>query len=83
MTTSQSPVNQLKKQAERIAKLMKQGIRGELPNFPVDKDPVKFGIIQDDKTITIEIPRATVISSTEYALSEMILREMRGKRADA
>ena len=81
MTTSQSPTNVLKKQAERIAKLLKQGVRGELPNFQ-KKDPIKFGVIMDDKVFTIEIGWQKVCDSTEYALTEMILREMKGKKAD-
>ena len=82
MSTSSSPLSKLKAESDRIAKLMKQGVRGELPNFPKE-GPVKVGIVMDDKVITIEMPWQQIHDTNEPALAEMILREMRGKKLDA
>lgn len=82
MTTAQSPVSKLKAQADAIAKRLKQVVRGELPSFP-KKDRIKFGVVMDDKLITVDMAWDTICQSDEAAISEMILREMQERKADA
>lgn len=82
MTTSASPLSALKRQADQIADLLKRGVGGKLPNFP-KKDRVKFGVVMDDKVITVEMDWTTICETDQRALSEMIVREMQGRKADA
>jgi hypothetical protein len=91
MTTSQSPLRVLKDQSDRIAKMLKSTERGE----PVADDrggkiaaslakgDVKFGVVMDDKILTIEMQWSAIRDMSEVALSEWILKYMRGKRDDA
>jgi hypothetical protein len=86
MTTSKSPLSKLKAQADKIAKTMKAVERGER----VAADPagkiaaalargmVKFGILMDDKIITVEMPTAVIRESSEAAISEWVINYMRG-----
>lgn len=86
MTTSKSPLRKLKAQADNIAKIMKAIERGE----KVAADPagkiaaalarglVKFGIVMDDKVITLEMPTTLIRASSEAAISEWIVNYMRG-----
>lgn len=82
MTTAQSPVAKLKAQADEIARRLKQGVRGELSSFP-KKDRIKFGVVMDDKVLTVEMAWDAIVEADEGSLSEMILREMQEKRTDA
>lgn len=91
MTTSQSPLRVLRQQAETIAKTVKAISRGENPvedrggklAAARNRDSVKFGIVQDDKVITIEMRWDLIAATSEVAIAEMILKEMRGARSDA
>jgi hypothetical protein len=88
MTTSKSPLRKLKAQADNIAKIMKAVERGE----KVAADPagkmaaalargmVKFGIVMDDKVITVEMPTATIRETSEAGISEYIVNYMRGQQ---
>ncbi|TXH45615.1 MAG: hypothetical protein E6Q97_31185 [Desulfurellales bacterium] len=82
MTTKNSPLRQLKAQADAIAASIKAVERGDLPAKPgsEDKPSLKFGVVMDDKVITIEIGRAAIKASSEAGLSEYILRLMREQR---
>jgi hypothetical protein len=88
MTTSQSPLRVLKAQADKIAQTMKAIERGEqVTNDPAGKIAAskargvfKPGIVMDDKIITIEITWDRVKETSEVALAEYILRQMRGAR---
>ena len=86
MTTSRSPLHKIKAQADRIAKGLKDLERGELPPIgdPTGKlaaakqrDSIKFGVVMDDKVITIEMPWATIRATSEAAISEYIVNYMR------
>lgn len=89
MTTAQSPLRVLKAQADKIAKTVKAVERGESPiedrggkiaaarDF---RDSVKFGVVMDDKIIMIDMPWATIRGFSEVAMSEYILKQMRGSR---
>ena len=71
MTTSQSPEWRLRAQANEIARRLKRQI--------YDVDPVKVGVVQDDKIITLTMSRESIVSMSEVALAEMIFTHMRGE----
>ena len=86
MSTAQSPTWKLKAEADKMAKIIKSVERGE----KVAADPagkmaaalargsVKFGIVMDDKIITIDMPTATIRETDEAGISEWIVEHMRG-----
>lgn len=88
MTTSQSPLRALKTQADNIARILKAIERGEKVTEDVGAKleaslaagTAKVGIAMDDKVIIIDIAWATVKASSELALSEYVLKLMRGSR---
>lgn len=82
MTTKHSPLRRLKAQADEIAAKIKAAGRGEVPLKPGSdaKSSIKFGVVMDDKVITLEIERETIHSSSEAGLSEYILKLMREQR---
>ena len=88
MTTSRSTLRALKAQADKIAATIKAAERGEKVDVRFaekivaarSKESFKTGIVMDDKIITIEMTWATIRSSSEAALSEYILKQMRGAR---
>ena len=88
MTTSHSPLSQLKAQADKIAATLKAAERGEQIDVRFaekikaarSKDSFKVGIVMDDKVITIEIPWATIRGTNEVGLAEYILNQMREAR---
>lgn len=85
MTTKHSPLSALKAQADKIAALLKKAERGEKIDLRFGekiaearkRGVFKVGIVMDDKTITIEMPWATIGSTEEAGLAEYILRLMR------
>lgn len=88
MTTSLSPLSAIKKQSDAIAKTLKQAERGEhVASDPTGKIAASIaaglfqvGIVMDDKVITIDMPWATIREYSEVALSEYILKLMKGAR---
>jgi hypothetical protein len=88
MTTSRSPLSQIKAQANKIAAMLKAAERGEKIDVrfaeKIDaartKESVKFGIAMDDKFISIEMPWATIRSTSEAGLVEYIVNQMREAR---
>lgn len=88
MTTSQSPLSALKTQADKIAALIKAAERGEKIDVrfaeKIDaaraKESVKFGVVMDDKIITIDMPWETIRSTSEVGLAEFILKQMKNSR---
>ena len=88
MTTKHSPLSALKAQADKIATTLKAAERGEKIDVrfaeKIDTargtDSFKFGIVMDDKIITIEMPWATIRSTNEAGLAEYVLRQMREAR---
>lgn len=89
MTTSQSPLSRLKSQADTIAQMVKAWQRGEKiadarfaekMEAARHKPSVKFGIVMDDKVVTIELDQATLAETSEVALAALILKHMRGQR---
>lgn len=90
MTTKDSPVATLKAQADRIAGILKKAERGERveaihpATLRAARLKVSFsvGIVMDDQVITLDIPWATIRETDAAGLSEWIVRQMQGKRAD-
>jgi len=87
MTTSASPLAKIKEQADKIAAIMKAVSRGEkVAADPagkiaasIAKGVVKFGIVMDDKVITVEMPWQTIREENEAGISEWIVAYMRGE----
>jgi hypothetical protein len=85
VTTKNSSVRRLKAQSDKIAVTLKAAERGEATaSDPTGKiarsiaaGVVKFGIVMDDKVITIEMPWATIREMDEAEISEWILAQMR------
>lgn len=88
MTTKHSPLSALKAQADKIAATLKAAERGEKIDvrfsIKIDaargKESFKVGIVMDDKIITVEMPWATIRTTSEAGLSEYIVRQMREAR---
>lgn len=88
MTTKHSPLRVLKAQADKIAETLKRAERGEKIDTrfaeKIDaarsKESFKVGIVMDDKVITVEMPWATIRSTSEVGLAEYILNQMREAR---
>lgn len=89
MTTAHSPLRELRGQADAMARLLKAIDRGEDVgvNDPAGKiaasraaGRVKFGIVMDDKLLSIEMDWSTVRSASEAGISALILRHMREQR---
>jgi hypothetical protein len=91
MTTARSPLSQLKAQADKIAATLKAAERGEKIDVRFaekieaarSKESFKFGIVMDDKVITIEMPWATIRGTNEVGLAQYILDQMRESRETA
>lgn len=91
MTTSHSPLRMLKAQSDQIARTIKAAERGEpiAPEFARKlaearlRDSFVLGVLMDDKVLKITIPWATVRETSEVALSEYVLKQMRGARDQA
>lgn len=88
MTTKNSPLSALKAQADKIAETIKRAERGEKIDVRFaetikaarGKESFKVGIMMDDKLITIEMPWATIESTSEVGLAAYILKQMREDR---
>ena len=88
MTTAQSPLKQLKRQATEIAETMCAFERGESvdPRFAAQmtksrkKESVSIAIWMDDKIVTLELTWAKIRGSGPLGLAEYILGLMREQR---
>lgn len=84
MTTKHSPPRELKAQATKIAQHLKVTAAGKstLPDpagkisASLARGSVKFGIVMDDKVVTITAPWDLIRESDEAALTEWILKQM-------
>ena len=72
MSTSESPIEKLSTEARTIA-------RKSATRWPEGRAALKFGIVQDDKIITVTITTAKIIATSEEALMQWILAYMRGE----
>ena len=88
MTTSHSPLRVLKAQADKIAAMLKAVDRGEKIDVRLaekieaacGKENIKFGVVMDDKVVTVDMPWAILRETSEVGLAEYILKQMRGAR---
>lgn len=88
MSTSHSPLNKLRAEADRCAAKLKSMARGE----DVDGDllgkvvaalarpSITFGVVMDDKVLKIEMSWGAIRDHSEASLSAFILKHMRGSR---
>lgn len=91
MTTSNSPLRVLKQQSDGIAKMLKAVERGEKPvedsggkiAASLALGVVKCAVVQDDKIVILEMTWESVRGMSEVALSEWILKYMRGQKENA
>lgn len=74
MSTSNSPLWKLHEEAKKAAHRVK------VMAISWKKPTLKFGVVMNDKIITIEIARTTLSEMTEEQLEAMIVREMRGEK---
>lgn len=89
MTTSKSPLGQLRAQADQIATLLKAAERGEKIEAQFarkieearTRESIKLGIVMDDKVLTPEIPWTVIRELGQAELSRWIVRQMRGEDA--
>lgn len=91
MSTSHSPLKKLKTEAARIAKQLKMLAAGKsTANDPAGKikaalarETVNFGIVMDDKVLTVEMPWSQIRETSEAGIAEWILDYMRDARAQS
>jgi hypothetical protein len=74
VSTSNSPIEKLRAEAARMVPHLKRASQSKA-NLP----DLKFGIVMDDKVISIEMSLKTIRESTPEALEELLVREMQGK----
>lgn len=88
MTTARSPLPVLKAQADKIAVQLKAASEGkQIAHDPAGKiaaalatESVKFAVVMDDKILKIEMPWATIRTTTEAGIADFILDRMREQR---
>jgi hypothetical protein len=88
MTTAQSPLNYLKRQADAIAKSLKAIERGEMvASDPAGKlaaarerDGLSIALVMDDKVLKIDLAWAKIKDTSEAGISEFIVKHMRESR---
>jgi hypothetical protein len=89
MTTKDSPLAKLRAQAENIAKHLKATERGEVADptgklaASLAKGEILFGIAMDDKLVQVTMPWKIVRETSEAALAEFIIAQMREERPQA
>jgi len=85
MTTSFSPLPVLRRQADTIAGMLKAFERGDKIDVHFaakleaarGNESFKFGIVMDDKVVTVEMTWAALREYSQVALAEFILKQMR------
>ena len=85
MTTKHSPLSKLKKQADFIAQVLKAAERGEKLDVMFaekllaarDKPNVKFSVAMDDKFLVIDMAWSSIRETSETALAQYVLKQMR------
>lgn len=88
MTTAQSPLRQLKAQADKIAAELKKVERGDSTAVDVagklgaarQRDHISFAVFMDDKILTVDMTWAKIRESSEAGIAEYILGKMREER---
>ncbi len=72
MTTSQSPDEAIRKQARGIVQHL------AYYRWPYGKDEIVIGIVMDDKTIRMTLPKKEVTARSSEELTEFIFKYMKG-----
>lgn len=88
MSTSNSPVAVIRQQAEKMADMLRAAERGEPVPPPIEqtireargRPSITIGIVMDDKVVRIEIPWEKIKNTGRHALTEYIVRLMRGQQ---
>jgi hypothetical protein len=83
MTTSASSEAALRAQATRIVAVLKAAERGEAAGPAMvearKRDAVKFGIVMDDKVISMSLTWTYIRDNDPIGIVEYIIRHMQGK----
>lgn len=91
MTTKDSPLEDLKAQADNIATMLKNAEAGVFPQhipnikkvMEARSNPtIKVGIVMDDKVLAPELEWATIRGMSHHELSRWIVRQMREQTTD-
>lgn len=88
MSTGNSPLSKLKREADEIAKSLKMVERGEfLPSDPLGRIAAskktgvfRLGMVMDDKTIFVDITWKQIKETSEVALATWILKQTKNVR---
>lgn len=88
MTTKNSPISRLRKQADNIAHLLLAAERGEKINTQFaekveaarGKPSINIAVVMDDKIISLDLKWEVIRSSGQAGLSEYILGLMKEER---
>lgn len=70
MTTSSSPIEEIRTQATTIVQRLKVGV----PH--TTQDSIKFAVVQDDKTLVLTWPLQYIADSASEALIDALVKEM-------
>jgi hypothetical protein len=90
MTTKHSPISAIKRQADKIAFMLKAFERGEkiddrfaekIREARIKRGVLKFAIAMDGKTLIIDMPFDMIGRSSEVAISEWIVKAMKELRS--
>lgn len=79
MTNASSPPHVLRAQARKIAVTLKGAQDGSPDSTIKLADTVKFGVVMDDKVITIEMAWTSIRDFTIEGLTEYVLKQMQGE----
>jgi hypothetical protein len=79
MTTNRSPLRKLRRQSDIVAQKLKAAERGEiaLKDGARDKPNVTFSVVMDHKCWKFEMSWEEIRSSSEAAISDLVLKHMR------
>jgi len=88
MTTKHSPLSELKRQADMIARITKAAERGEVLDVKWadriaearKKEAFVAAVVMDDKILKITLPWTVIRETSEVALSAYIMGRMREER---
>lgn len=91
MTTGESPMWQLRAQAEEMAARLKAMERGDPAVMDAagrvaaarERPSITFAVVMDDKTLKVEMTWVAIRDLSEAAIAEFILKQMRNKRANS
>jgi hypothetical protein len=82
MSTKNSPIEQLRTEADKIATALKRAERGKMNHIPKiaearKRDNFVVGIVMNDKVLKPSIPWATIKALSHEELRDWIVNQMR------